>query len=111
MELILFSLSLSPVFEIRERYCTVEFQPCMGMLHFHLLNEYARVYINCLGPVTLACIFICLLILASLSFYMMFLKEAQGHENHYKRKWNAVHDYFNVSLKKMLAFQSKTIIL
>lgn len=41
----------------------------------------------------------------------MFLKEAQGHENYYKRKRNAVHDYFNVSLKKMLAFQSKAIIL
>lgn len=41
----------------------------------------------------------------------MLLKEAQGHENYYKRKRSAVHDYFNVSLKKMLAFQSKAIIL
>lgn len=38
---------------------------------------------------------------------MMFLKEAQGHENYYKRKWNAVHDYFNVSLKKNAGFSKQ----
>lgn len=37
----------------------------------------------------------------------MFLKEAQGHENYYKRKRNAVHDYFNVSLKKYWLFKAR----
>lgn len=34
----------------------VEFQSCANLIHFSLLNEYARVYINRLGLVTMACI-------------------------------------------------------